>query len=222
MMSEFPITERNRIRQLPKRGQYDKDTIYRIIDEALVCHVGFVEDNQPFVIPMLHARLDDTLILHGARASRMLRHIQAGEPICVAITLLDGLVLARSVFHHSINYRSVVLFGTGRVIDGEDEKLRALQVLTEHIVPGRWAEARKPNPQELNATAVVSISIESASAKIRTGPPSDDEEDYPLPVWAGVLPIRQQAQKPVNDPILGSDIPVPGYVLNYDRVRKLA
>lgn len=218
-MSEVPITERNRIRRVPKRGHYDKDTIYRILDEGLVCHVGLVEDGQPVVIPMNYARRGDTVILHGALASRLLKYVQAGHPVCVTVTLLDGLVLARSVYHHSMNYRSAVVFGRGRVIEEEQEKLAALEVLTEHIVPGRWQDARRPNRQELDATTVVSITIESASAKVRTGPPVDDEADYELPVWAGVLPIQQQALMPVNDPRLRTDIPVPPSVSNYRRTR---
>jgi uncharacterized protein len=216
-MSEVPIIERNRIRRLPKRGHYDKDSIYRILDEGLVCHVGLVEDGQPVVIPMNYARRDDAVILHGAPASRLLKYVQAGHPVCVTVTLLDGLVLARSAFHHSMNYRSAVVFGRGRLIKTEQEKLAALEVLTEHIVPGRWQDARRPNRQELDATTVVSIAIESASAKVRTGPPVDDEDDYQLPVWAGVLPIQQQALTPVSDPRLRKDIPVPSSVSNYRR-----
>jgi nitroimidazol reductase NimA-like FMN-containing flavoprotein (pyridoxamine 5'-phosphate oxidase superfamily) len=218
-MSEFPITERSRIRRVPKRGQYDRDTIYRILDEGLLCHVGLVEEHQPVVIPMNYARWDDALILHGATASRLLKYVQAGHPACVTVTLLDGLVLARSVYHHSMNYRSVVVFGRGRLIEAEKEKLAALEVLTEHILRGRWQDARKPNRQELDATAVVSIAIESASAKVRTGPPADDEDDYQLPVWAGVLPIQQQALTPVSDPRLRKDISVPPSVSNYRRMR---
>jgi uncharacterized protein len=218
-MSEFPISERNRIRRAPKRGQYDKETIYRILDEGLVCHVGLVEDHQPVVIPMNYARRDDTLILHGASASRLLRYIQAGNLVCVTVTLLDGLVLARSVYHHSMNYRSVVVFGQGRLIEAEPEKLAALEILTEHILRGRWQDARKPNRQELDATAVVAIAIESASAKVRTGPPVDDEADYQLPVWAGVLPIQQEALAPVSDPRLRQDIRVPPSVSKYQRLR---
>jgi nitroimidazol reductase NimA-like FMN-containing flavoprotein (pyridoxamine 5'-phosphate oxidase superfamily) len=218
-MSEFPITERNRIRRVPKRAQYDKETIYRILDEGLVCHVGIVEGNQPVVIPMNYARHDDALVLHGAPASRLVKYVRAGHPVCVTVTLLDGLVLARSVYHHSMNYRSVVVFGRGRLIEAEQEKLAALEVLTEHILAGRWQDARRPNRQELDATDVVSIAIESASAKVRTGPPADDEEDYRLPVWAGILPIQQQALTPVNDPRLRNDIPVPPAVSNYRRTR---
>jgi uncharacterized protein len=218
-MSEFPIIERNRVRRVPKRGQYDKDTIHRILDEGLVCHVGLVEDGQPVVIPMNYARRDDTVVLHGAPASRLVKYVQSGHPVCVTVTLLDGLVLARSAYHHSMNYRSVVIFGRGRLIETGQEKLAALEVLTEHILPGRWQVARRPNRQELDATAVVSIAIESASAKVRTGPPADDEEDYQLPVWAGVLPIQQQALTPVNDPRLRKDISIPQSVSNYRRTR---
>lgn len=218
-MSEFAITERNRVHRVPKRGQYDKETIYQILDEGLVCHVGLAEDHQPVVIPMNYARRDDTVILHGAPASRLVKHVQAGRPVCVTVTLLDGLVLARSVYHHSMNYRSVVVFGRGRRIENEQEKLAALEILTEHILPGRWQDARRPNRQELDATAVLSIAIESASAKVRTGPPADDEEDYQLPVWAGVLPIQQQALTPIDDPRLRQNIPVPVAVANYRRMR---
>ena len=218
-MTEFPQDERNRIRRLPKRGHYDKDVIYRILDEALICHVGFVQDDQPFVIPTIHARLNDDLVLHGARASRMLKHVQAGHPLCVTVTLLDGLVLARSVFHHSLNYRSVVVFGRGRILDTDADKLAALEAITEHVAPGRWSEARQPNQKELDATAVVAIPIESASAKIRTGPPVDDAEDYELPIWAGVLPLQLQALEPISDPRLDSDIAVPSSIVGYGRAR---
>lgn len=216
-MSEFTKTSLNQINRLPKRGEYDRAAIYRILDEGLICHVGFLEGDQPFIIPTIHARVGDSLVLHGAKASRMLKHAQAGHAMCVTVTLVDGLVLARAVFHHSINYRSVVLFGRGEMIEAEEEKLRALEAVTEHIMPGRWQEARQPNRQELAATTVVKIPIDSASAKIRVGPPGDDEEDYALPIWAGVLPFQQQTLRPVNDPRLNDGIPVPDYVLTYDR-----
>jgi uncharacterized protein len=218
-MPEFPITERTRVHRVPKRAHYDQETIYAILDEALVCHVGFVQDGQPVVIPMNYARRGDTLILHGSIASRLLKAVQAGHPVCVTVTLLDGLVLARSAYHHSMNYRSVVVFGRGRLIETDGEKLEALENLTEHILRGRWQDIRKPTPQELDATTVVSIVIESASAKVRTGPPVDDEADYPLPVWAGVIPIRQQASMPVSDPRLGPGAPVPASIVNYRRAR---
>lgn len=216
-MSEFTKTSLNQIKRLPKRGEYDREAIYRILDEGLICHVGFLEGDQPFIIPTIHARVGEAVVLHGAKASRMLKHAQAGQAMCVTVTLVDGLVLARSVFHHSINYRSVVLFGRGEMIEAEEEKLRALEAVTEHIMPGRWQEARQPNRQELAATTVVKIPIDSASAKIRVGPPGDDEEDYALPIWAGVLPIQQQTLRPVSDPRLNDGIPVPEYVLTYDR-----
>src|SRR5512145_2833816 len=169
-MPHFAKTEKNRIKRLPKRGQYDRETIYQILDEALICHVGFVEDRQPYVIPINYARVEDRLLLHGAKASRLLNHIIAGHPVCVEATIVDGLVLARSVFHHSVNYRSVVLFGKGYPVEDEQEKLAALKAITEHLIPGRWQEARLPNRKELNSTRVVSIRIDEASAKVRMGP----------------------------------------------------
>ena len=212
MPQEFPKTARNQVKRKPDRGRYDKATIYPIIDEALFCHVGFVLDGQPYVIPTIHARQGDRILLHGAKGSRMLQSIQEGGPVCITITLLDGLVLARSVFHHSLNYRSVVLFGRGELIEGREEKLAAMEVVTEHMIRGRWREARQPTPQELDATAVVAVPIESASAKIRTGPPIDDEHDYDLAVWAGVLPIRQAVGEPEKDPRLKDGIPLPPFV----------
>ncbi len=216
-MSVFKRTGRNRVKRLPQRAQYDKSVIYRIIDEALICHVGFVENNQPFVIPTIHGRVDDNIVLHGSRVSRLLKHIESGNEVCIAITILDGLVLARSVFHHSMNYRSVVLFGKGRAIEDKKEKLAALESITDHIVAGRWRDARQPNRKELNATTVVMVPIEDASAKVRTGPPNDDLEDYELPIWAGILPIRQQAGAPINDPQVREDMAIPGYVTDYTR-----
>ncbi|MEI7849295.1 MAG: pyridoxamine 5'-phosphate oxidase family protein, partial [Chloroflexota bacterium] len=174
-MSDFPTTKRNTINRLPQRGHYDAETIYSILDEALICHVAFTQGNEPFVIPSLYARLDDSILLHGEKARRLKKNIQEGGQVSIAVSLIDGLVVARSVFHHSVNYRSVVLFGKGTLVKAEAEKMHALQVITEHILPGRWAEARKPTPKELNATTVVSIPIESASAKVRTGQPGDDE-----------------------------------------------
>jgi len=214
-MSEFEKTEKNRVRTAARRGQYDKETIYQIIDEALICHVGIVEDEIPFVIPIIHARDGDKIILHGAKVSRLIKHIAAGHQVCVTVTLVDGLVLARSIFNHSMNYRSVVLFGTGRILDDEQEKMRGLEILSEFVTPGRWEEARKPNAKEMNATAVVELTIDSASAKIRTGPPVDLDADYELPVWAGTLPIQQQILPPVADPKLAEGIPLPDYLANY-------
>ncbi len=216
-MPQFPATDLNRVRRLPDRAHYDTETIYPILDEGLICHVAFLEDNQPFVIPSLYARLDDTILLHGAKASRMLKYIQNGGSVSIAVSMIDGLVIARSAFHHSVNFRSVVLFGKGRLIDDYDEKMHAMEVITNHILHGRWDDARKPNRKEMNATSVVSIPIDSATAKIRNAPPGDDEADYQLPVWAGVLPLRQQAFAPINDPLLTVDVPIPGYVADYKR-----
>ncbi len=205
-------SHRSKINRLPSRGYYDKETINQIIDEALYCHVSFVHNNQPYIIPTIHARMGDRILLHGAKGSRMLKHIAEGNEVCVAITLMDGLVLARSVFHHSMNYRSVVLFGKGKLLENKEKKLEALKTITEHLIPGRWEDARKPNEKELNATTVVSIDIDEASAKIRTGPPKDDEEDYNLSVWAGLIPISQKFDSPENDPKLNEDIALPNYI----------
>ncbi len=216
-MTQFTKTEKNRIKRLPKRGNYDRETIYRILDEALICHVGFAEKGQPCVIPINFARVDDTIVLHGAKASRLLKHIETGHPVCIEATIVDGLVLARSIFHHSVNYRSVVLFGKGHPVEGEREKLSALKAITEHLIPGRWQEARLPSRKELNATRVVSIKIDEASAKVRVGPPADDQEDYALPVWAGVLPLQEQALSPVRDDLLPQDVRLPDYIARYSR-----
>jgi hypothetical protein len=219
-MTKFSITDQNEIKRLPERGSYDRDTIYQILDEALICHVGFVEKKLPYVIPINFARVEDALVLHGAKASRLLKHIGAGHPVCVEVTLVDGLVLARSIFHHSINYRSVVVFGMGRIVIEEQEKLAALEAITEHILPGRWREARLPNRKEMNATSVVSIKIDQASAKVRSGPPADEEADYALPVWAGVLPLQELPLWPVRDELLAKDIIAPGYITKYSRKQK--
>ena len=219
-MTQYNKTEKNRIRRLPQRGHYDRETIYQILDEALICHVGFVQDNQPYVIPINFARVEDTIVLHGAKASRLLKHVEAGHPVCVEATIVDGLVLARSVFHHSVNYRSVVLFGRGRLIADEEEKLAALEAVTEHLIPGRWKEARLPSQKELNATSVVSIQIDEASAKVRVGPPVDEEEDYTLPVWAGILPLQELPLAPVRDALQPETVPMPVYVEHYSRKRE--
>jgi nitroimidazol reductase NimA-like FMN-containing flavoprotein (pyridoxamine 5'-phosphate oxidase superfamily) len=216
-MKHFTRTEKNRIKRLPRRGHYDHETIYRILDEALICHVGFVENEQPYVIPINFARVKDTIVLHGAKASRLLKHIAAGHPVCVEVTIVDGLVLARSVFHHSVNYRSVVLFGTGCAIEDEQEKLTALKAITDHLIPGRWQETRPPNRKEMNATSVVAIKIDEASAKVRIGPPVDDEEDYALPVWAGVLPLHEIPSAPIRDERLLESIALPEYIAGYSR-----
>src|SRR5581483_4316418 len=217
MTKEFPKTPRNQVRRIPHRGRYDKATIYPIIDEALICHVGFALDGQSYLIPTLHARQEDRILLHGAKGNRMLKHLQSGGEVCIAITLVDGLVLARSVFHHSINYRSVVLFGRGESIEGKEEKLAAMEIVTEQILRGRWQEARQPNQKELDVTSIVAVTIESASAKVRTGAPIDEEEDYTLPVWAGVLPIRPAVGNPEKDLRLREGLPVSPSVMNYSR-----
>lgn len=217
MTESFEQTDINRVRRIPRKARYDKETIYRIIDEALICHVGIVENGQPFVIPTNHARHEDKLYLHGASTSRLLKHIRDGSPVSVAITLLEGIVFARAAFEHSLHYRSVVLFGHGRRIENDEEKLFALQVLTDHIADGRWDDARKPNAKELAATTVVEVFIESASAKVSDGFPGDTEEDYDLPIWAGVLPYRLQALDPIEDPRLHEHASVPAYVSSYRR-----
>ena len=216
-MTQSNQNTQRRVKRLPERASYDKNVIYKILDEALICHVGFVVDNQPYVIPTIHARQDDTLLLHGATTSRMMKHIQAGNPICVETTLLDGLVVARAVFHNSMNYRSVVLFGTGTLITDADEKYEALRVLTDRVYPGRWDDSRLPNAKELKATSIVQIAIESASAKLRAGGPKDDAEDYAGDWWAGVIPTEQKFFKAVNDEKLRDGIPVPRYIKNYKR-----
>ena len=205
-------SRRSKVNRLPARGFYDKKTIYQIIDEALYCHVSFVQINQPYIIPAIHARMGERIVIHGAKGSRLLKHLAEGNEVCIAITLIDGLVLARSVFHHSMNYRSVVLFGKGKLLEDKMKKLEALKAITDHLVPGRWEEAREPNEKELNATSVVSIDIDEGSAKIRTGPPIDDEEDYGLHVWAGVIPISLKFESPENDPQLNDDIVLPNYI----------
>ena len=216
-MAEYPITSRSEVKRLAKRAVYDRDTVHQIIDEALMCHVGFGQDQQPLVIPALHARLGETLLLHGAKGGRLLKHVQEGNPVCAAFTLLDGIVLARSAFHHSVNYRSVVLFGRGKAVEGDEEKLRALEAITEHVAKGRWQKVRRPNRKELAATAVVAIEIETASAKVRSGPPIDDEEDYQLPIWAGVLPLALGPESPISDPRLPPSLGVPDHIADYGR-----
>jgi uncharacterized protein len=182
-------TDRTRVRREPERGRYERETIDAILDEALYCHLGFVVDGQPYVIPTLHARVDDLLYVHGSSASRMLRHAASGAPMCVTVTLLDGLVLAKSVFNHSIDYRSVVVLGEARPVEA-DEKLEALRAFTEHVAPGRWEEARQPTPLELKATSILALPLTESSAKVRTGPPEDEPEDVALRVWSGVVPIH--------------------------------
>lgn len=209
---QFPKTDLARIKRLPERGVYDRETIYQIIDEAPICHVGILEQMQPVVIPTIHARIEDRLVLHGSAASRLMNYARSGKPLCVTITIVDGIVLARSLFNHSMNYRSVVIFGTGEPVEGDEEKMAVLKAISDHLVEGRWNDARQPNDKELRATKVISIPISDASAKIRSGPPNDGEEDRELPVWAGVIPVRLEASQPVPDPKLEQHTPVPEYL----------
>jgi len=219
-MSETQMpTARTRVVREADRAVYDRESVYRILDEGFLCHVGFVVDGQPFVIPTSYGRKGDSLYIHGSAASRMLRQIRDGVSVCVTVTLLDGLVLARSIFNHSMNYRSVVILGKGTLVEDTAEKLRALRVLSEHILPGRWDEARQPNERELKATSVLRVPIEEFSAKVRTGPPIDDEEDYSFPTWAGVVPLEIKAGSPINDPRLDPAREVPAYAKNYSRRR---
>ncbi len=216
-MDELPRTPRTTLKRLPKRGSHDREVINQILDEGFICHVGFVLDGPPVVIPTGYARVDNQLIIHGSQASRMLRNVGKGIDVCVTVTLIDGLVLARSAFHHSMNYRSVVVFGNASVIDDREEKIAALTALSEHIIRGRWKEVREPNEAELQQTTVLTMPIDEASAKIRTGPPLDDEEDYALPIWAGVLPLQLSIGEPLPDPRLPENMDVPECVRNYSR-----
>jgi nitroimidazol reductase NimA-like FMN-containing flavoprotein (pyridoxamine 5'-phosphate oxidase superfamily) len=207
-------SERTTLHRLPARAAYDKATIHAILDEALVCHVGFVHDGQPFVIPTTYARVGDNVYIHGAVAGRMLKTLAGGVPVCVTVTLLDGLVLARSAFHHSMNYRSVVILGSAEKVERRAEALAALEAIVEHVVKGRSSDARPPNEKELAATTVLRLSLHEASAKVRTGPPLDDEEDYGLRCWAGVVPLSVVGRAPIPDPRLDPAIPAPAYVLS--------
>jgi hypothetical protein len=201
----------------PHRGVYDRQEIYKILDEGIVCHVGFIADAQPFVIPTLYARAGDAIYFHGSAASRMLRGAAGGVSVCVTVTLTDGLVLARSVFNHSMNYRSVVALGKATLVDAPAEKLEALHAFTEKILSGRWEDARQPNEKELKATSILKLPLTEISAKVRSGPVQDDEEDYALPVWAGIVPLHLQADAPVRDERCDPAIPTPAYAANYRR-----
>lgn len=219
--SSGPSSDRATVRRLGDRGVYDREAIYRILDEALICHVGFVDDGQPFVIPTIHARIGDVLYFHGSRASRMLRCLAAGGPACVTVTLLDGLVVARSAFHSSMNYRSVVVLGSCRSVEDKSEKETAFKAIVDHTLPGRWDDVRRPSDNEAHATAIVAMPISEASAKVRSGPPGDDDADYALSHWAGVIPLRLTARAPVNDPKLTPLIELPGYLAAYiDRLNR--
>jgi uncharacterized protein len=218
-MSQFTPTKRTKVQRLPDRGKYDRATVFSILDEGFVCHVGFVVDGQPFVIPTNYARLDETLYLHGSSASRMLRTISDGVQVCVTVTLVDGLVLARAAFHHSVNYRSVVMLGRAALIESAEEKMRALEAFTNHVVPGRWNDVREPTESELKATSVLALPLDEVSAKVRVGPPKDDEADYALPIWAGVLPLQVVPGVPISDPRLMAGLEPPVYLRGYSRNR---
>jgi nitroimidazol reductase NimA-like FMN-containing flavoprotein (pyridoxamine 5'-phosphate oxidase superfamily) len=207
-MDTYTPTNRTQVRRLPKRGTYDKEQVHGILDEGYICHVGFAIDGQPFVIPTGYARFGDQLYIHGSAASRMLRSAGEGVDVCVTVTLVDGFVLARSVFHHSMNYRSVVVLGKARLVTDPEEKRAALRCFTNHIVKERWEEARQPTDQELKATTVLALRLEEVSAKVRSGPPVDDEEDYSIPIWAGVVPIRGQVGAPLPDDRVLAGVPI--------------
>ncbi|HEX9004137.1 MAG TPA: pyridoxamine 5'-phosphate oxidase family protein [Blastocatellia bacterium] len=219
-MDKFTPTPNTTLKRLPDRGEFDRQTVYKILDDAFLCHVGFAVEGQPFVIPTSFGRIGDKLYIHGSAASRMLRSLSGGIPVCVTVTLIDGLVLARSAFHHSINYRSVVMLGNASLVEDAEEKFTALRAITENIVPGRWADVREPNAQELKGTSVLSLPLVEVSAKVRTGPPKDDKEDMAIPVWAGVLPLRVAADAPINDPALSPGLEPPDYVRNYNLATK--
>jgi nitroimidazol reductase NimA-like FMN-containing flavoprotein (pyridoxamine 5'-phosphate oxidase superfamily) len=211
----FSPTDRTRVVREANRAIYDRETIYSILDEGFVCHVGFALEGQPYVIPTMYARVSDFIYFHGSAASRMLRGASNGLPVCITVTLADGLVLARSVFNHSMNYRSVVALGNATLVADPDEKLLALQAFTEKLLAGRWKDARQPNDKELKATSVLSLPLNEISAKVRTGPVEDDAPDYDLPVWAGVIPLRLVPEAPIRDERCDTNIPTPSYALHF-------
>ncbi len=217
MPETTPPTERTRVVRESHRGAYDRETIYNILDEAFVCHVGFAVDGRPYVIPMLFARVGDAIYFHGSAASRMLRNLSGGIPVCVTVTLTDGFVLARSVFNHSMNYRSVVALGKAAIVDVPEEQVEALHAFTDKILPGRWNDARQPNEKELKATSILRLPLTEVSAKIRVGPPEDDAADYALPVWAGVIPLSLTPGAPIRDEKCDASIPTPAYASRYKR-----
>ena len=215
-----PPSERTTVKRMPRRAAYDRLVINAILDEGLLCHLGFTADSQPYVLPTIYARDGERVLIHGSAASRMLRNLDQGVAVCVTVTLLDGLVLARSIFNHSMNYRSVMVLGTAVAVEDPAEKLHALRLLSEHILPGRWADSRQPNEKEIKATLVMRLPIEEFSAKVRQGAPIDDEEDYAFPTWAGVIPLELVPGAPISDPKLDSAQEVPGYARNYSRKKR--
>jgi nitroimidazol reductase NimA-like FMN-containing flavoprotein (pyridoxamine 5'-phosphate oxidase superfamily) len=217
MSQPYTPTPRTRLVREAERAVYDREAAYRILDEGFLCHVGFVVDGQPFVIPTSYGRKDDSLYIHGSAASRMLRQMKEAIPVCITVTLLDGLVLARSIFNHSMNYRSVVVLGKATLVEDPAEKLEAVRLLSEHIIPGRWADSRQPNERELKQTSVLRVPIEEFSAKVRQGPAVDDEADYSFPTWAGVIPLEIKVEAPIADLRLAPGLAVPAYVSGYSR-----
>jgi len=217
MPDSFAVSDRTRVVREANRAVYDRDAIYKILDEGLVCHVGFAAEGQPFVIPTMFARVGDAIYFHGSAASRMLRGAGAGFPVCITVTLADGIVLARSVFNHSMNYRSVVVLGTATMIGDPAEKLAALRAFTEKLIPGRWEDARQPNEQELKATSILKLPLTEVSAKVRTGGVEDDAADYALSVWAGIIPLRLVADAAIRDERCDASIPTPPYATNFRR-----
>jgi uncharacterized protein len=216
-MSEFTATERTKVRRRPDRGVYDRETIYRILDEAFVCHVGFVTDGMPFVVPTNYVRVGDKLFLHGSPASRLMKTLASGAPFCLSVTLLDGIVLAPSAMGHSVNYRSVVVLGKAEIVEGHELKLAAMRDFVEHVIRGRWADVRHPSEKDLKATMVLAVPLVEASAKVRTGFAVDADEEYEGPAWTGVLPLKWTAQAPVEDPRSKRKISVPANIANYER-----
>lgn len=214
------LTDRTKLRRKPDRGSHEAETVHQILDAAFLAHVGFNVNGQPFVIPTIFGRDGDTLYIHGSAASRMLRELETGVNACVTVTLVDGLVLARSAMHHSMNYRSVVAFGCARKIQDPARKMEALRIISDHLIAGRWAEVREPTEKELKATGVLEFTIEEASAKTRTGPVIDDEEDYALPTWAGILPLSMAVGAPISDARLAPNIEIPEHVRNYSQQTK--
>jgi len=217
MSDSFAVSERTRVVREANRAVYDREAIYKILDEGFVCHVGFSIDAQPYVIPTMFARVDHAIYFHGSAASRMLRAASSGLPVCITVTLLDGLILARSVFNHSMNYRSVVALGMATLIGDPMEKLAALRAFTQKLLPGRWEDARQPNEQELKATSILKLPLTEVSAKVRTGGVEDDAADYALRVWAGTIPLRLVADAPIRDERCDPAIPTPAYAVNYHR-----
>ncbi len=211
----YPVTPNTKMSRSAKRASYNEETIHQILDEGLFCHIAYVQDGQPMMIPTGYCRVGSKIYIHGSVGSHFMRNLADGRRVCLTVSFIDGLVLARSAFHHSVNYRSVVLFSAATVVTDEQERWDALEAFTNQIIPGRWEEIRQPNAKEMKGTMVISFDIEEVSAKVRTGDPNDDEEDYQLPVWAGVLPLKLQAQTPITDPRMLYDTPVPEYVTNY-------